>query len=62
MTVSSLYYTLMCVEMQCRYGEIRAIWCWDSEIPLRSESLRPIGELNAPRVVVGLFMVNSKNR
>ena len=38
MGVSSLYYTLMSGQTQCRYGEIKAISCWNSEIPLRSEA------------------------
>ena len=37
MGVSSLYYTLMFGQMQYRYGEIKAIWCWNLKIPLRSE-------------------------
>ena len=37
MGVSSLYYTLMFGQMQYRYGEIKAISCWNLKISLRSE-------------------------
>lgn len=67
MGISGLYYTLMSGQTQCRYGEIKTISCWDSEIPLRSDSvprtpmnrrsLRPIGELNVPNFVLNHVVI-----
>ena len=36
MAVSRLYYIPVSGEMQCRYGEIKAISCWNLKISLRS--------------------------
>ena len=42
MAVSRLYYIPVSGEMQCRYGEIKAISRWDLKIPLRSKSFQLI--------------------
>ena len=46
MAVSRLYYTPVFGEMQCRYGEIKAISCRDWEIFLRSKSFQSTEKLN----------------
>ncbi len=48
-------------EMQYRYGEIKAILCRDSEIPLRSESFQSTERLNDPNGDFGFACYLSPN-
>ena len=64
MAVSRLYYIPVSGEMQCRYGEIKAISRWNLKIPFRSgtpmnrRSLRSTGGLNTPIKLADFFVTD----